>query len=521
LRKQVKGLSCPNLEEVDRELAYRSLSHFTRLHWSAVDPSPFVSNWHIDAICEHLEAMSEGDIRNLIINIPPRHTKSLLVAVMWPAWDWLENPGRRFLFTSYAASLSLRDSRKCRLVMQSKMYQYMLARFNPEFQLVGDQNTKSRFENTNNGSRLSSSVDGTNTGEGGDFLAADDPNNIRKVESDVDRAAVNTWWDEVMSTRLNDPKRGGRLIIQQRSHTNDLTGHCLEKDPDDWEVLILPARYELENRCRTSLNFVDPRTKEDELLNPERFGEEELAKLEKSMTSYAAAGQLQQRPVPRKGGLIPTECLRFMRRADDTDPAHAMFPVFPRHRIDKTVRYWDKAGTEGGGMYTAGVLMHKMGNGTYVVSNVERGQWSAGKREEIIKNTAKIDADAHKEAGGVHLSGVKIWVEKEGGSGGKESAENTIVNLAGYDVHADPVSGAGDKPTRALPFAAAVEGGIVFVVVGEPWLDDYIKELHLFDKYKYKDQVDASSGAFNKLTLDIETSHVGTWGSNRRKGKKK
>lgn len=478
--------------------------------WPLVETNDFVSGWHIDAICDHLEAVSKGQILRLIINMPPRHMKSLSCSVFWPAWDWLDNPGRRFLFSSYAESLSIRDSRKCRLIIQSSKYQRMCQYIGMDMSLAGDQNAKVRYENNHGGVRLATSVDGSNTGEGGDIIGVDDAHNVRDVESTTQRESVIEWWKTVMSSRLNNPKTGAKVLMMQRSHHEDLSGYCLKKmvedvQADQWETLILPARYEDENRSKSSITFVDPRKKIDEPLWPEMYGDEQLASLESELGAYGAAGQLQQRPSPKKGGMIPAEKLRLVT-------------TFPKHRIIRSVRYWDKAGTEGGGAYTAGVLMHLLNTGRFVISDVVRGQWSAGKREAIIKQTAQMDALEYSESNGVKLKAIDIWVEQEPGSGGKESALNTVINLSGFPVHADPVGASdGNKRERARPFAAQVEAENVDIVIG-PWNKAFVEECCAFDKGKYKDQVDGSSGAFNKL--HIKPKRAGLWPSRQDKNRR-
>ena len=164
---ELKKVQFPTMEELDGELAYRSLNHFIKQLWPQVDPSDYVPGWHIDAICEHLEAVTRGEIKRLVINIPPRHMKSLAVGVFWPAWEWLRNPAEQWLFASYAESLSIRDSVKCRRLIQSPSYQALLSNFQPDLVLTGDQNTKIRFENNFGGYRLATSVGGALTGEGG------------------------------------------------------------------------------------------------------------------------------------------------------------------------------------------------------------------------------------------------------------------------------------------------------------------------------------------------------------------
>src|SRR5271155_3700297 len=301
--------------EIEREAATRSLREFVHQAWHVVEPAtPFVPGWHIDAIVDHLEAVTRGQLRNLLINVPPRHMKSLLVSVFWPAWEWIKHPERRWLYSSYAASLSIRDSVKCRRLIESPWYR---SRWGHVFSLTGDQNAKMRFDNNRSGYRLSTSVGGSVTGEGGDRIVCDDPHKVDEVHSDTVRKAALDWWDVAMSTRVNDPKTSAKVVVMQRCHQQDLSGHLLEQG--GWDHLCLPAEYEGPVRL-TSIGFVDPRTERGELLWKERFGPREIADLKRSLGSYAAAGQLQQRPSPAEGGLLKRHWFRFWQ------PPGANFP---------------------------------------------------------------------------------------------------------------------------------------------------------------------------------------------------
>ena len=286
----------------------RSLKAFIKNCWPTIEPGrEFYDNWHIDAISEHLQAVINGDIKRLVINIPPRHMKSISVSVALPAWTWTVQPQKRFLFASYASSLSIRDSVKCRRLIDSPWYQ---DHFGEMFKLTSDQNQKQRFDNDKTGQRIATSVDGALTGEGGDVIVIDDPHNVREAESQTVREGVLEWWDQAMQSRLNDPKTGAFIIITQRVHDKDLTGHILGNDLEgEWDHLCLPARYEIGHPTPTksSLGFTDPRTKEGDLLWPQRIDEKTLGSLEKSLGSYGAAEQLQQRPMPKGGGILRAE----------------------------------------------------------------------------------------------------------------------------------------------------------------------------------------------------------------------
>lgn len=441
-----------------------------------VEPTTrYIHNWHIDCIAEHLEAVSHGLIQNLVINIPPRHEKSLNVAVFWPCWVWATRPSFRWLFSSYAQTLSTRDSVKCRSIIRSPWYQQ---RWGKVFQLTSDQNVKHRFENNRTGVRIATSVGGVGTGEGGDILVVDDPHNVLEGESELKRAETLRWWGETMTTRLNDPETGGKVIVMQRVHEKDLTGHVLAQG--GYHHLCLPARYEPTVQIETGIGWTDPRTSEGELLWPERFSEEVLSEMEVELGPYAAAGQLQQRPAPRRGGLFDSSDFKVQEEV----PAGVVL----------WVRYWDKAGTAGGGAYSCGVLMGCTDTEPplYVVADVERGQWDANVREERIRSTAVRDTS---QLGGVEA--VLFVIEQEPGSGGKESAEATIDNLDGYRVKADRPT--GDKFVRADPLAGSIKAGRVYVLRRD-WTEPYLREMdHAGPGAKYLDQMDASAGAFNKL----------------------
>ena len=299
-----------NPEALNAELAKRSMHEFVKQSWGSIEPGrQFHDNWHIQAICEHLEAIVHGELRKLIINIPPRHMKSLTCDVAFPCWAWLHKPHLQFMFASYAASLAVRDSVKCRRLMASPWYQGL----NPPFQIASDQNQKQRFENNQNGHRISTSVGGALTGEGGDIIVIDDPHNVKEAESELVRQGVLDWWDTAVQSRLNDPKTGAFVIIMQRVHQNDLTGHIMKNalPEDGWTHLCVPAEFELNHPHvylpaalpRVTLEK-DPRSEEGSLLWPKRFGQKEIDTLKHTLGSYAAAGQLQQRPSPKGGGII-------------------------------------------------------------------------------------------------------------------------------------------------------------------------------------------------------------------------
>src|SRR5580692_11700206 len=241
------------------EKARRKLYEFVVQAWPVLEPDvPFVDGIHVRAICSHLQAVTEGRIQNLIINVPPGHAKSLLTTVFWPAWVWIDHPETRWLFSSYREPLATRDSVKCRRLIESDWYQQ---RWGGRYQLASDQNQKNRFENTRTGYRVVLPMF-AGTGERGDYVVVDDPHSVEQAESEAERSNAVEWWNGSMATRLNDFRTGHKVVIQQRLHEADLSGDLLAKG--GYELLCLPAEFEPERRCSTSIGWSDPREQSGE-----------------------------------------------------------------------------------------------------------------------------------------------------------------------------------------------------------------------------------------------------------------
>jgi hypothetical protein len=277
------------------EKARRRLHEFVVQAWTILEPeTPYVDGTHVRAVCDHLQAVTQGRISNLIVNIPPGHAKSLLTAVFWPAWVWIDHPEARWLFSSHREPLATRDSLKCRRLIESAWYQ---ERWRARYQLTNDQNQKSRFENTRTGYRVVVPMS-AGTGERGDYVVVDDPHSVDQAESDTERRSAVEWWNGSMATRLNDLSRGHKVVIMQRLHEADLTGDLLVKG--GYDLLCLPAEFEPERRCATSIGWNDSRQKVGELLWPEKVSQVDLDSLKVTLGSYRYAGQYQQRPSRQK-----------------------------------------------------------------------------------------------------------------------------------------------------------------------------------------------------------------------------
>lgn len=285
-----------------------SLYKFVQAAWPAIEgTTPFIANWHIEAICEHLEAATRGEIKNLIISVPPRTSKTTIISIMWPAWVWIKNPKVKFLFASYAQKISWEHSRLCKMLIESQWYQ---DRWSHVVQLSKDQVTKGHFTNTAIGHRIATSVGAGGTALGGDILVCDDPNDAG--ESEVVSNSTNDWVSRVWPSRLNPGGLGVNVLVQQRTREMDVSGHKMKTDQDNKIVkLILPMELEKATRARTIILpstkgkiWEDPRKKEGELLCPQYLDEAAIRQRKLELGSYNYATQYQQRPAPPEGGLI-------------------------------------------------------------------------------------------------------------------------------------------------------------------------------------------------------------------------
>ncbi len=293
-----------------------SLIDFFRAAWASMDPAPYQDGWHLEAIAEHLEAISYGWIRKLCINVPPRHAKTLMCSVAWNAWSWakpsdehypLIGPGGRFLCLSYGDQLAMDNATLTRRLIESEWYQ---ERWGQRVQITADQDAKNKFDTTVGGSRISGSFGGTVTGRGGGIRVYDDPHKMDEVESDKIRQSVLRLYDTTLKSRITDPRTSAEVLIAQRGHQDDLSAKFLADD--DVVHLNLPAEFDSTRHCITVLKpatatepertWADPRTEDGELLWSHRFGPKELAPFKSK--SYEWQSQWQQSPVPRGGGLF-------------------------------------------------------------------------------------------------------------------------------------------------------------------------------------------------------------------------
>jgi predicted phage terminase large subunit-like protein len=451
------------------------LGNFVTEMWPVLEPgTPFTWGKPIEAICEHLEAVTEGEIRRLLINVPPGCTKSMLTNVFWPCWMWgpRDQAHLRFLSVAYNAGLTRRDNRRSRSLCAS-----------PEFKklwgdrCVLDENEQNidKFATTAKGFRMATSIGGRVMGERADVVIIDDPNDTAKVESDAALEGALQFFTEVLPSRINSPQRSVMVCIMQRVHSRDVSGFILSQELG-WEHLCLPMEYEKTRHCITSIGFEDWRRKEGELLWPERFDQPSLDRDYKVMRAwggeFAIAGQMQQRPVSRSGGMFKKAWFHIVQPQDVPEGG-------------KEVRGWDLAATSKAqnprAAYTAGVKT-KIVDGVLYILNVVRERKDEAEVEAWIKSIVIAD-------------GIRVQQNfpQDPAASGKILKKSIAIALEGYDIRFSPES--GDKTTRAIPLSSKGSIGLIRVVAGD-WNDAYISEMAMFPRGDYRDQADASSRSY-------------------------
>jgi|DEB19_MinimDraft_3_1074340.scaffolds.fasta_scaffold00956_3 predicted phage terminase large subunit-like protein len=458
MRSMQSSLAGNDRERILDAALRQDLSCFTRKVFNTVDPgTEYLPNWHIDCISEHLIAVTQGQIRQLIINIPPRAMKSISVSVAWPAWLIGRNPSTKIMASSYSKELSLKHSTDCRLVVESDWYK----RIFPDVVLEKDQNTKSKFQTTQRGFRFATSVGGAATGEGGNILIVDDPVNPMESESAVKRIRANSWFSQTFSSRLNDKKKGAMVVVMQRLHENDLSGYLKEKG--GWYCLEIPLIAEKKTCVHFPISAFDFVRMPGDILHEERMGKDEIAIARVNMGEYGFAGQYQQTPAPSGGGIFKEKWFR----------TYSSLPVGDR----RIVQSWDTA-------FKPEEINDPSCCTTWLVTN-EFFYLLDVTVERMIYPTLKAKAISHAAAWGAQ----EILIED------KASGQSLIQDLKKETLlSVIAISPDADKLTRASVISPIIEAGKVLIPQeAADWLPDYIKEMLLFPNATNDDRVDSTS----------------------------
>jgi predicted phage terminase large subunit-like protein len=475
-----------------------SLRAFVKASWPVIEPgTTYVHGFHIDAICEHLEAVVNGEIRKLIINISPRCMKSTLCSIAFPAWVWINSPERKFLYSSYGLHLSMRDSRKCNALIKSAWYQ---RNWSEKFKILtakGGQDTKQRFDNDKGGFRIATATNVGTTGDGGDIIFYDDPNDLAQMNSDAYVEQVIFFHEHVMRSRLNDPKTGVRICIQQRSSERDMTGHILSTE-QGWDHLVIPMEYEGSKKA-TSIGWTDPRKEHGDLMCEERIGPLEVADLKRNVIAWN--GQYQQRPAPGEGAKFRREWIRFWNpshiavdpQTEEHKPVRLEVPGAkePLYTIPKTIpvafeqvlQSWDmnfKDAEEND--LVSGQTWGRVGANCYLIGR-RSGHF------DFVRTLTEFRAMSSD-----FPCPEKLIEDKANGPAVVSTLKNEIPGII-------PVTPEGDKVCRANAVTPYFESGNVYLPNQEiyPWVKDFIEQLCNFPKAKHDDDVDAMTQGLIRL----------------------
>ena len=412
-------------------------------------------NWHHERICEALERVYYGKCKRLIINIPPRHSKTELAVVNFTAWALGKSPDANFLHVSYSATIALDNSKKTRRLVHSDAFESVFG------ELADRGNASSeRWRTISGGEFYATGAGGAITGFAagkmgtgfGGAIIVDDPHKANEANSDVRRKGVIEWFKNTLYSRRNSPDTP-IIIIMQRLHEEDLSGWLLNGGMGDkWDHLCIPAVNEREEALWPSMMPID-----------------NLNEIKKS-APYVFAGQYMQTPAPAGGGEFKREWFPVI----DAIPAGTRF-----------ARGWDLAATQGAGDWTVGAKVGVMPDGRFVVADIVRGRESQLGVERMIKSAAQADGVA-----------VQISIPQDPGAAGKNWVASMIRMLAGYRVRSTVE--AGDKVTRSKILRSQAEAGNVLVLRGR-WNAEFFSELEMFPVGKHDDQIDAVVRAFSEI----------------------
>lgn len=444
------------LSQLKKEVLRSDLATFIHKTFNTINHGvKYNHNWHIDLLAEYLKEVNDGNIKRLIINIPPRSLKSVCVSVAFPAWLLGNKPNNRIIVASYSELLSLKHSTDCRLVVSSRWF----ANTFPDFKLDDRQNEKHKFATTQNGYRFATSVGGSLTGEGGDVLIVDDPHNPQQVMSEKYRTKTLEWFSNTFVSRLNDKKKGAIIIVMQRLHPNDLTGYLLNRNNSDWTLLSIPA-IEEENKLYSMGNFSKYR-KKGEILHPSREGQIEIDRIKNDMGSYIFAAQYQQRPVIKEGGMIRDTWIKRYNKNCMCSKVYLSF--------DTAI----KAGIKNDP--TVCTVWGELENNLYLLE-VYR-EWL--EYPELKKKTIELIKKWNPDA---------VLIED------KASGQSLIQDLR-KEIKNSPIAikVSKDKVTRLASVSALFEAGKIFLPTEASWLADYELELYGFPFCEHDDQVDSTS----------------------------
>ncbi len=476
----VKAIDLLDIAEIRREKAIRckeSFAYFLKQAWHVIEPArPLTWGIHTEAVCAHLQAVGDGKLHRLVANIAPGFGKSSTFSVAFPAWIWTRNPQERFLCASYAMDLAIRDNRNCRMLIESEWYQLL---FGDVFQMAGDQNVKSFYENNKRGYRLCTAVRSSGTGKRGTCLIIDDPNNGMAGRAEVE--ATVEWFGKTWSSRLNDQENGWMIVVGQRLYSNDLTNHVLSLG--DWEHLNLPTEYEPARKCYTSIGWEDPRTREGELLCSALLNAQSIVGMKASLGGMNYAAQFQQSPVPSGGGQFRKEWLRYFTESDE---AYLLETPNGIRSVLKSQCWLFVTGdlaisSKQSADYTVFAVWAVTSERDLILIDLVRGHLS---NPEQIKQLRLLHYQYPSAYFRIERVGYQLSLIQQALAEGIPCREYNPVR---------------DKVSRASTAAIWMENGKIYFRKGAAWITELESELLLFPKAAHDDIVDNCSMAADEV----------------------
>lgn len=461
-------------EAIDAKLAERKLADFVRASWPVLHPTePFADGWHIDAVSEHLQAVITGQISNLLINIAPRMTKSVMASIDLPAWTWgpLNQPEMTFMYVSFSLNLASDHSVKCRRLIESNWFK---RHWGDRFYLTSDQNEKLKFENNHHGVRAAFGMGGV-AGQGGRVVVVDDPHDTKDWVSPVRMKHTIETYDGSVHNRVNVPSDPRRIVIAQRIATSDLSGHLLQTK--EWEYLMLPTEYDPARSRVTSLGWKDPRKKRGELLNKGRYGAAQVESERRRPRIYNA--QHQQNPTEDTSAIFPRNRWKFY-----TEPPRAIIG-----RMEVVIQSWDltTGGEEPGSSKNAGHVWGKIGAYKFLLDRVLE-YMSAG---EILKAIRDMTHAWPKAT-------AKVIENKAAGPSTISLLKKEIGGIISWPPQGERQE---SKIARAWAIQHEHESHNLCLPTPEncPWVEEFIEHCAAFPEGEFDDDVDAMTQAISKL----------------------
>ncbi len=452
---------------------------FFKLAWHVKEPNtPLVDNFHIKYLCDRLqheaERIGRGEARgkHLLINIPPGSSKSSIVTIFFPVWCWLRHASMKFITASYSESLAIDHAIKSRDIIKSDWY---LRRFSHIYHLKSDQNNKKEYENTHTGKRIITSVGGSVTGKHADIIIADDPINPKKSASEVELRNCKEWWSRTMSTRLSNPKVGLKIIVMQRLHEEDLTGHLLDNNGDEYEHICLPGELTDGVRPLSMREYYD----EDGLFDPVRYDREVLDSYKASLGSMGYAGQILQSPAPMEGNMIKRSWYqRFTMSELEQMATKSGKPLVWNFTFD--------------GAYTkdkqndpSAMLAYAMFDGNMYIRGAMEVWMEMPELLEWMPEYVKANG---------YTTASRIYVEPKanGLSTVQMLKKNTHLNVI---IDKPPTT---DKVARVNTCSPFIEARRVYLLQDGEWVEGFINETSMFPNAKNDGRVDCFTMAIDK-----------------------